>query len=84
MSALDVLQSATERLEKLGLPYMVLEYVKGRTLAELLGPRRARQLPAPRKAAAPGKRGQSPFVRSTLRAVPANGDCPLFPPVRRR
>ena len=30
--------------------------------------------------AAPGKRGQSPFVRSTLRAVPANGDCPLFPP----
>ena len=24
-----------------------------------------------------GKRGQSPFVRSTLRAVPANGDCPL-------
>jgi polyisoprenyl-phosphate glycosyltransferase len=28
---------------------------------------------------ADGKRGQSPFVRSTLRAVPANGDCPLFP-----
>jgi TatD DNase family protein len=26
-----------------------------------------------------GKRGQSPFVRSTLWAVPANGDCPLFP-----
>jgi 8-amino-7-oxononanoate synthase len=26
-----------------------------------------------------GKRGQSPFVRSTLRAVPANGDSPLFP-----
>jgi len=26
------------------------------------------------------KRGQSPFVRSTLRAVPANGDCPLFSP----
>ena len=26
-----------------------------------------------------GKRGQSPFVRSTLRAVPADGDCPLFP-----
>ena len=25
-----------------------------------------------------GKRGQSPFVRSTLRAVPAKGDCPLF------
>ncbi len=25
------------------------------------------------------KRGQSPFVQSTLRAVPANGDCPLFP-----
>ena len=24
------------------------------------------------------RRGQSPFVRSTLRAVPANGDCPLF------
>ena len=24
------------------------------------------------------KRGQSPFVRSTLRAVPANGDCPRF------
>jgi hypothetical protein len=29
-----------------------------------------------------GKRGQSPFVRSPLRAVPANGDCPLFPPVQ--
>jgi len=26
------------------------------------------------------KRGQSPFVRSTLRAVPANGDCPRFSP----
>jgi len=26
-----------------------------------------------------GKRGQPPFVQSTLRAVPANGDCPLFP-----
>jgi len=26
-----------------------------------------------------GKRGQSPFVRSTQRAVPANGDCPRFP-----
>jgi hypothetical protein len=26
-----------------------------------------------------GKRGQSPFVRSALRAVPANGDSPLFP-----
>ena len=26
-----------------------------------------------------GKRGQSPFVRSTRRAVPAKGDCPLFP-----
>ena len=26
-----------------------------------------------------GKRGQAPFVRSTLRAVPANGACPLFP-----
>jgi methylated-DNA-[protein]-cysteine S-methyltransferase len=26
-----------------------------------------------------GQRGQSPYVRSTLRAVPANGDCPLFP-----
>jgi Fe-S cluster assembly protein SufD len=25
------------------------------------------------------KRGQAPFVRSTLRAVPANGACPLFP-----
>ena len=24
------------------------------------------------------KRGQSPFVRSTHRAVSANGDCPLF------
>ena len=24
------------------------------------------------------KRGQSPFVRGTLRAVPANGDCPRF------
>ena len=31
-----------------------------------------------------GKRGQSPFVRSTLRAVPANGDCPLFPAARLR
>jgi hypothetical protein len=36
---------------------------------------------------AEGKRGQSPFVRSTLwagtdrRLVPANGDCPLFPPL---
>jgi glycosyltransferase involved in cell wall biosynthesis len=28
---------------------------------------------------AEGKRGQSPFVRSTLRAVPANGDCPPLP-----
>ena len=34
-----------------------------------------------------GKRGQSPFVRSTFRAVPAGtdqrlvGDCPLFPPL---
>ena len=26
-----------------------------------------------------GKGGQPPFVRSTLRAVPANGDCPPFP-----
>ena len=26
----------------------------------------------------PQKRGHSPFVRSTLRAVPANGGCPLF------
>jgi tripeptide aminopeptidase len=26
-----------------------------------------------------GKRGQAPFVRSTLRAVPANGACPLLP-----
>ena len=26
-----------------------------------------------------GKRGQDPFVRSTLRAVPAKGSCPLFP-----
>ena len=26
-----------------------------------------------------GKRGQEPFVRSTLRAVPAKGSCPLFP-----
>ena len=26
-----------------------------------------------------GKRGQAPFVRSTRRAVPANGACPLFP-----
>ena len=26
-----------------------------------------------------GRRGQSPFVRSTRRAVPANGDCLLFP-----
>jgi hypothetical protein len=26
------------------------------------------------------KWGQSPFVRSTLRAVPANGDCPHFSP----
>ena len=30
-----------------------------------------------------GKGGQPPFVRSTLRAVPANGDCPLFPALRR-
>ncbi len=29
------------------------------------------------------KRGQSPFVRSTLRAVPANGDGPLFRPQQR-
>jgi hypothetical protein len=28
----------------------------------------------------PGKRGQVQFVRSTLRAVPANWTCPLFPP----
>ena len=26
-----------------------------------------------------GERGQSPFVRRTRRAVPANGDCPLSP-----
>jgi chorismate synthase len=26
-----------------------------------------------------GKGGQAPFVRSTLRAVPANGACPPFP-----
>src|SRR5271165_2990823 len=26
-----------------------------------------------------GKRGQYPFVRSTHRAVPANGACPPFP-----
>jgi len=26
-----------------------------------------------------GKRGQSPFVQSTLPTVSANGDCPLFP-----
>ena len=26
-------------------------------------------------------KGQAPFVRSTLRAVPANGACPLFPGV---
>ena len=26
-----------------------------------------------------GKRGQAPFVRSTRRAVPAKGACPLFP-----
>ena len=32
-----------------------------------------------RTPAAGGKRGQAPFVRSTLRAVPANGACPLFP-----
>ncbi|MGD0898069.1 MAG: chromosome segregation protein SMC [Thermoguttaceae bacterium] len=31
-----------------------------------------------------GKRGQSPFVRSTLRAVPANGDCPPFPDLEGR
>ncbi len=30
------------------------------------------------------KRGQSPFVRSTLRAVPANGDCPLFRLIHQR
>ena len=30
----------------------------------------------------PAKRGQSPFERSSLRAVPANGDCPLFPHCR--
>ena len=30
-----------------------------------------------------GKRGQAPFVRSTLRAVPANGACPLFPANRK-
>jgi hypothetical protein len=28
-----------------------------------------------------GKRGQAPFVRSTRRAVPANGACPPFPPI---
>jgi sodium transport system permease protein len=32
-----------------------------------------------RQAHEEGKRGQSPFVQSTLRAVPANGDRPLFP-----
>jgi hypothetical protein len=33
-----------------------------------------------RRQLAGGERGQSPFVRSTLWAVPANGDCPLSPP----
>jgi hypothetical protein len=33
----------------------------------------------PAEELAAGKRGQSPFVHSTRRAVPANGDCPLFP-----
>ena len=37
----------------------------GRGFTEVLPPRRE-------------TRGQSPFVRSTFRAVPANGDCPRF------
>ena len=32
---------------------------------------------------AAGKRGQAPFVRSTLRAVPANGACSFFPANRK-
>jgi hypothetical protein len=35
-----------------------------------------------RQAYAGSKRGQAPFVRSTLRAVPANGARPLFEPTR--
>jgi pimeloyl-ACP methyl ester carboxylesterase len=38
---------------------------------------------APEKAKI-GKRGQAPFVESSLRAVTANGACPLFPGVREK
>jgi len=52
---------------RLALDYLggVVVYLNGKEVVR-------RHVPA-------GKRGQSPFVRSTLRAVPANGDCPLFP-----
>jgi outer membrane protein assembly factor BamB len=46
--------------------------ILGRDRPAGLSPARPQEQP-------PGKGGQSPFVPSTLRAVPANGDCPLFP-----
>jgi hypothetical protein len=54
---------------------LVIEYPLMLMLACMLRPEAA--------TTSQGKRGQSPFVRSTLRAVPANGDCPLFPPLQR-
>ncbi len=52
------------------------------TVAEFLGQCGDRREWGVKLYLAKGKRGQSPFVQSTLRAVPANGDCPLFPKQR--
>ncbi len=55
----------------------------GRTVGDdvevLSGLRAGEQVVIPPASPAAGKRGQVQFVRSTLRAVPANWTCPLFP-----
>lgn len=45
------------------------------------GPLLTKKLYPPRGRKSSRKRGQAPFVRSTQRAVPANGACPLFRPL---